>query len=37
MAHDKLAILEGELLSKEVAYIYKNSPFYRRRMRERNI
>lgn len=37
MAHDKLANLEGELLSKEVAYIYKNSPFYRRRMRERNI
>jgi phenylacetate-CoA ligase len=37
MAHDKLANLEGELLSKEVVYIYKNSPFYRRRMRERNI
>jgi phenylacetate-CoA ligase len=37
MAREKLDKLEGELLSKEVAYIYENSPFYRRRMEERNI
>ena len=37
MGKDKLDELEGRLLSKEVAYIYESSPFYRRKMEENNI
>jgi len=37
MAKDKADALEGELLSREVAYIYENSPFYRRKMQDCNI
>jgi len=37
MAKGKLDKLEGRLLSEEVAYIYEKSPFYRRKMMEREI
>ena len=37
MAREKLDKLEGDLLRKEVAYIYEKSPFYRRKMEEQNI
>ena len=37
MAREKLDKLEGDLLRKEVAYIYEKSPFYRRKMEEKNI
>jgi phenylacetate-CoA ligase len=37
MPADKLAKAEGELLKKEVAYIYEHSPFYRQKMEEINV
>ena len=37
MPKNKLDSLEGELLCKEVAYIYDQSPYYRRRMDELGI
>ena len=37
MARDRLDRLEGELLHREVAYIYENSPFYRRKMEACNL
>ena len=37
MEKNKLDELEGRLLSTEVAYIFEHSPFYRRKMKERNL
>ena len=37
MSPDKLFQLEGELLKKQLAYIYEKSPYYRRKMKEYNV
>ena len=37
MEKSKLDELEGKLLSRQVAYIFERSPFYRRKMEEKNL
>jgi phenylacetate-CoA ligase len=37
MAKGKLDELEGRMLCREVAYIFEHSPFYRRKMEEKNL
>jgi len=37
MPQAKLAKIEGALLSKETAYIYEHSPFYRQKMDKTNV
>ena len=37
MSHDKLSQMEGNLLRKQLAYIYEKSPYYRKKLEEYNV